>query len=326
MVEYTEQEKQLLNRYSKNYYKAINRCLKYGFDSRECNEYNYMFNSNIDNLNADINLMDDIFLKSKKNYTGKLYRGIKTKEHSEDTENIINKKYISTSTDIDESIPFMDIEKNQYLYEITLDPKVNYIDMKDVSNTPQENEVLLPRNLIFKLVRIEKHGDIDKYVVYANYLHEGDMKSAEKEPLHESSQELSHKKSDTLSDEELRKILLENIEKYNEDAEELEEEYFKKENNDDISSLKIYDSRLKDIDETRIKSILKQDDKIGGSYKKKKTRKNIRKRNNKTNRKLRKKRNKKRKKHANKIRKKTHNNKKKKHNIKKRKRTRKNLN
>ena len=59
---YTTTEKELLTRYSKEYYRAINRCLKSVFGKIgeelqfgiDCDKYSHMFNKSHDKLRRDI--------------------------------------------------------------------------------------------------------------------------------------------------------------------------------------------------------------------------------------------------------------------------------
>ena len=239
---YTPDEKKLLIRYSKEYYRAINRCLKavvgeIGGElqfSRDCEKYNHMFNKNPNILRRDIKTLDRIFKKSPTGYTDLLYRGHHAREYDTGKP---EPKFISTSKSKEESIPF-----GEYLYEIKVDPDIPYIDMESVSNTKGENEILLPRGLYFHLIEIDKSKSINVYRVVAsnNPIHPKDRKKTKKSSSPIKSR-VSPKK------DEIKKAIAEAISEFNADAEDLWLDPFDKNNPEHLSELQSMRSIFKDI-------------------------------------------------------------------------------
>ena len=246
---YTETEKKLLTRYSKEYYRAINRCLKsvsgkIGEElqfGRECDKYNYMFDNNPIKLNRDIKTLDNIFKKSPTGYTEHLFRGHDAKEYDTGEP---EPKFISTSKSKEESIPF-----GKYLYKITVESDIPYIDMESVSNTKGENEILLPRGLYFHLMEIDKSRSLSVYSVTAsnNPIHPKDRKKTRK-----SSSPLKSKVSP--KKDEIEKAVREAISEYNAEAEELDLEPFDKNNPDHLLEIQSMRAVLQDISLTKLES------------------------------------------------------------------------
>lgn len=239
---YTATEKELLTRYSKEYYRAINRCLKSVFGKIgeelqfgiDCDKYSHMFNKSHDKLRRDIKTLDDIFQKSPTGYNGLLYRGHHAKEHDTGKP---EPKFISTSKSKEESIPF-----GKYLYEITVEPDISYIDMESVSNTKGENEILLPRGLYFHLIEIDESKSINVYCVVAsnNPIHPKDRKKTKKSSSPSKSRVSPQK-------DEIEKAVREAIKEYNADAKELVLDSFDKNNPEHLSELQSMRSIFKDI-------------------------------------------------------------------------------
>ena len=265
---YTKDEKELLVRYSKEYYRAINRCLKavvgeiggeLQFHS-DCEKYDHMFDRNYIKLNRDIKTLDRIFKKAPTGYSALLYRGHHAREYDTGKP---EPKFISTSKSKEESIPF-----GKYLYEITVEPDIQYIDMESVSNTKGENEILLPRGLYFHLIEIDKSKSINVYRVVAsnNPIHPKDRKKPKKSSSPSKSR-VSPKK------DEIKKAIEEAIVEFNEDAYVLESESFDKTKSDHLSEIQLRRTILKDIPLKTLKTYVGSRKKKGKHHKPRKSRK-----------------------------------------------------
>ena len=73
--------------------------------------------------------------------------------------------YTSITKDIDVALDFSDPENNCCLYEIYLSEGLPFIDMALTTKFIHEKEILLPRNIFFKIINIDENYKLDDDII-----------------------------------------------------------------------------------------------------------------------------------------------------------------
>ena len=151
----------VLNNYSLASYDYINQFLL-----TKKNRYTKIPDKQIE---EKIKKIDNCFIKSAKttDNTLILYRGMDKDIFPEIGMSIPIKNYISASTDKNVAIGFM--KGDCFLYCLHVDKNIPFIDMDLYSFAPNENEILLPRDLIMTFTHDEEQ------IIQDSTIHEGKL-------------------------------------------------------------------------------------------------------------------------------------------------------
>ena len=179
-VYFNELISKALFNYSTLWDKPINTFLRKGvsyYDTPEfINTYNMIYYSNIltniafikktkkedfkeqikKDINEKIEAIDKCFMEMaprNQNDTKIYYRGMKNSyDFDPDSKEVIVRNFTSVSTKPNVSVGFSDRSKGCCIYELQIDKGIPLINMITTTKYKNENETLLPRDLIFKII------------------------------------------------------------------------------------------------------------------------------------------------------------------------------
>jgi hypothetical protein len=143
-----------------------------------------------ENIKENITLMDSLFLKyapRNKNNMFVVYRGMTAPYPISIGESMILPSFLSTTHNFD-IIPdrFYDKTSDCCIYQITMTKGIPYFDMKHTTKFSEEDEILLPRNLVIQYT----HDSIYNYNKYRPYT----VKCLTIQPQSDTQFEINHEK------------------------------------------------------------------------------------------------------------------------------------
>jgi hypothetical protein len=145
----------------------------------------------LDKVKKDIENLDKCFSKSERTIddTMVLYRGIKRNlfKNSKIGDSLVLKNYTSTSKDPIKAKFFVN-DNGCCLYRLKIDKDIPYIDMSSISVSPEEEEVLLPRDLI---MTYEKYTSINLPYPYGNKIIRDVIITRKKDDIKDEMEDLS---------------------------------------------------------------------------------------------------------------------------------------
>lgn len=100
-----------------------------------------------------------------------LWRGMMTDLNLENGNEIVIKNYLSCSKNMLKTLKFTDKKKNCCLIKLVISDGIPYKDMKHISEHPDEEEILLPRNLTLTYIgkETQEYNDVVKQRIYRNF-------------------------------------------------------------------------------------------------------------------------------------------------------------
>lgn len=100
-----------------------------------------------------------------------LWRGMMTDLNLENGNEIVIKNYLSCSKYMLKTLKFTDKKKNCCLIKLVISDGIPYKDMKHISEHPDEEEILLPRNLTLTYIgkETQEYNDVVKQRIYRNF-------------------------------------------------------------------------------------------------------------------------------------------------------------